>query len=972
MEFDTKYLADPEVFRINRLDAVSSHNFYASKDEMKDEKSSFIHCLNGVWKFRYANSLNQVIKEFKDEDYDTSNWDDIKVPGHVELQGYGNVMYVNQQYPWSGKEGILPGEIPLNNPVNSYVTYFDSSILKQDCLTRIVFHGAESGLTLWVNGKFVGYSEDSFTPSSFDITDYIKQGKNKIAVNVYRFTSGSWLEDQDFFRFSGIFRDVELVSIPRVHINDLKITQNTDDLTCPIINVKTSILSDTSYILKMTLFNKDGDALQTIETSDSASFKVDNAHLWWDEDPYLYTLEIEVISDNKLIECVKQKIGIRRFELKDGIMYINHKRILFHGVNRHEFSCDRGRVMDKQTTKQDLINMKKNNINAVRTCHYPNNNFFYDLCDEIGLYVIDETNMETHGTWSEFFDMEHVIPGDDPKWLNNIIDRANSMVERDKNHPCVIIWSCGNESWGGKDILEMSNFIRKKDPSRLVHYEGVANDTRYPETSDMISRMYPPVVKVEEILKDNPNTPMLLCEFAHSMGNSNGALYKYTDLEKKYPNYQGGFIWDYIDQALLIDGKLCYGGDNRDRPSDYDFCGNGIMFADRTPTPKLQEVKYCYRWIDTAIDENKIVIENNYYTKDLANFKTIISLIKDGDMVDKKKLVLNCKPGDKLIIDNPFKVDNDGEYAVNVSYFENDNEVSYAQYVYPYKKEERHARKKLSFNEDFQNVGVVGDNFNAIFSKTKGLVSYKVNSYEFIRVPLRPNFFRAATNNDCENFYGFRYGQWLLNSLYCKLQYIGYKTQEYSVTVMYKYTLPSLPDNILNLEYTVYGDGEIVVDMNLDAFSDHIEMPEFGILLQTYSELDNVNYYGLGDKENYIDRNKGARLGKYEYKVEDNLTPYLFPQECGNRTGVRSLVVGNDRHHLMIDGLFEFSALPYTPYELENAKHHYELPDRYQTVISICEKQMGVGGDNTWGALTHDEFLLDKNKHHLRVSIKGE
>ena len=972
MEFNTEWLANPEIFKVNRLPATSSHKFYANKDEMKDDNSSFVHNLNGIWKFHYATSLNQVIDEFKDEDYDCKAWDDIRVPGHVELQGYGNVMYVNQQYPWAGKEGILPGEIPFNNPVNSYVTYFDSSLLKENTDTRIVFNGAESGIALWINGQFVGYSEDSFTPSSFDITSYIKEGKNKIAVNVYRFTSGSWLEDQDFFRFSGLFRDVELISIPRVHINDLKVTEDTSDLDNPTINVETSVISNTNYNLKMSLYDLDGKLLETINTKDKASFKVNNPHLWWDEDPYLYTLEIEVIVDDKLVECVKQKVGIRRFELKDGIMYINHKRILFHGVNRHEFSCDKGRVMDKETTRKDLLNMKTNNINAVRTCHYPNNTFLYDLCDEIGLYVIDETNMETHGTWSEFFDMEHVIPGDDPKWLNNIIDRANSMIERDKNHPCIIIWSCGNESWGGKDILEMSNFIRKKDNSRLVHYEGVANDTRYPETSDMISRMYPPVTKVEEILKENPNTPMLLCEFAHSMGNSNGALYKYTDLEKKYPNYQGGFIWDYIDQALLIDGKLCYGGDNRDRPSDYDFCGNGIMFADRTPTPKLEEVKYCYRWIDITIDENNIHFENNYYTKNLSSFKIVVSLLKDGNLLQEKTHCLDCKPENSIDIANPYKANSDGEYCVNVSCFEKDNEVSYKQFIYPYKKEEKHVSKAISTNEDYLNVGVVGENFNAIFSKVKGLVSYKVNSYEFIRVPLRPNFFRAATNNDTENFYGYRYGAWLENSLYAKLKYLGYKKNVDSCIVSYEYSLPTLKDKPLKLDYIVYGDGEIIVDMKLDSFKDHIEMPEFGILLQTYSELDDVKYYGFGPKENYIDRNKGTRLGKYRYKVDDNLTPYLFPQECGNRTNTRSVEVSDNKHSLKIDGLFEFSVLPYTPYELENAKHHYELPNRYQTVISINEKQMGVGGDNTWGALTHEEFLLDKNAHHLRVSIKGK
>ncbi len=969
MEFNTNWLSDPTIYRINRLDATSSHKFYKNKQE---NESSFVHSLNGTWKFHYATSLNQVINEFKDENYDCSTWDDIKVPGHVELQGYGNVMYVNQQYPWSGKEGILPGQIPTHNPVNSYVTYFDSSILLENSDTRIIFHGAESGLALWINGSFVGYSEDSFTPSAFDITKYIKEGKNKIAVNVYRFTSGSWLEDQDFFRFSGIFRDVELISIPKVHIEDLKIIQDTNDLYNPIVKVETKVLNKIDYTLKMTLSDKNGEVIGVVNTKDKAQFKINNAHLWWDEDPYLYNLDIEVISDDEVIEYVKQKIGIRRFELKDGIMYINHKRILFHGVNRHEFNYKTGRVMSKEMTKQDLLNMKANNINAIRTSHYPNNNFFYDLCDEIGLYVIDETNLETHGTWSEFFDLEHVIPCDDPKWLDNIIDRANSMIERDKNHPCIIIWSCGNESYGGKDLLELSNFIRNKDNTRLVHYEGVANDNRYPETSDMISRMYPPVIEVEKILKENPNKAMLLCEFAHSMGNSNGALYKYIDLESKYEHYQGGFIWDYVDQALLINDKLCYGGDSKDRPSDYDFCGNGIMFADRTPTPKLEEVKYVYRWIKAKIDERNIHIENNYYTKNLNSFITIISLLKDGDLINQKEYTLDCKPNESIDIANPYTIDTSGEYSVNIKFLDKDNIVSYEQFIYPYTAKEVHVSKPIKVNEDFLNIGIVGNNFVAIFNKKKGLVSYKVNSYEFIRNPIRPNFFRAQTNNDFENYHGYRYGEWLLNSLYAKLKYIGHTIENDKCHITFEYDLPTLKEIPLKFNYTIYGDGEIEIDMSIEQIKDHIEMPEFGLLIQTYSELNKVDFYGFGPKENYIDRNKGTLLGKYSYNIKDNLTPYLFPQECGNRTNVRNFKVSSDKHCLQVKGLCEFSVLPYTPFELENAKHYYELANPYQSVISINKKQMGVGGDDTWGALTHDEFLLDKDKKHFKISIKGQ
>ena len=969
LRMNLSWLSNPEIFQVNRLTAHSSHHYYANEEE---KQSSFIHVLDGTWKFHYANALNEVIDGFEKESYDCSTWDDIQVPSHIQMQGYGTPMYVNQIYPWSGSEELLPGEIPQHNPVGSYVTYFDSSILKENTKTRIVFHGAESGMALWINGAFVGYSEDSFTPSAFDISEYIHEGRNKVAVNVYRFTSGSWLEDQDFWRFSGLFRSVELQSVPFVHVNDLKITQDVNDLKHPKIIVAPVMEADEDYTLEYRLFDADHTLLQSKVTNDTCVFEVDDPVLWYAEKPYLYHVEILVKQKDEIIECVREHVGIRKFSLKDGIMYINEKRIVFHGVDRHEFSCESGRVVSYDLTKQDILNMKANNINAIRTSHYPNQTFLYDLCDEYGIYVIDETNLETHGTWSEFFDQEHIIPNDDPKWQENVLDRAKSMYERDKNHPSILIWSCGNESYGGKDIFEMSEYFRSVDPSRLVHYEGVSLDTRYPDTTDMVSRMYTPAKDIEAYLKEHTEKPFILCEYAHAMGNSNGALYKYTDLEKKYPQYQGGFIWDYVDQAILHDGKLYYGGDFHERPSDYDFCGNGIMFADRTPTPKLQEVKYCYQFIDTEINAKEITITNRYLITNLNEFDTFMTLYADGNEVKKETYHLCCDANESITIENPFVVDEKHEYSILVTFEKDGHEYVHEQYVYPYQREEHHIWTPLSINEDYLNVGVSFEGGNVIFSKSKGLVSYKVHSHEFIRMPVRPNFFRAATNNDVENGYGYRYGQWLQNSLYAKCKYINTVKEENRCIVSYEYALPSMEDHPLHMNYEVYGDGEIVVDMYLDAFENHIEMPVFGILLQTYADLDEVSYYGNGPEENYIDRKKGAVLGRYTYNVKENLTPYLYPQECGNRTDIRELSVHSKKHALLIAGnMFECSVLPYSPFVLENAKHQWELPQAYETVLSINEKQMGIAGDNTWGARTHDEFLLTKEKHHLRISIKG-
>ena len=584
MEMNNEWVKDPKVFNINREKAHASIHRYASLEEMHTNKSSYIYSLNGKWKFHYANGFNQLIKDFSNKDYNSDNWDEINVPGHIQLQGYGTPMYVNQIYPWSAIEQIIPGEIPEHNPIGSYITYFDNSVIKDNTDVYITFKGVESAMALWVNGIFVGYSEDTFTPSRFNITSLIEEGNNKIAVSVYRFSSGSWLEDQDFWRFSGIFRDVELEMVPHTHLEDVKIlTHLNDTYDHAVVEVNPTVIHPTKVIYTLK-YNDEIIASQIKEDSTSLQFELEHPHLWSAEKPHLYTLIIEVMDEEGLVECISQQVGVREFKIINGIMCINGQRIIFHGVNRHEFSAYTGRYVSYEETKQDILNMKAHNINALRTSHYPNQSFVYDLCDEYGLYVIDEVNLETHGTWSEYFDKEHIIPDNKPEWLDIILDRANSMYERDKNHPSIIIWSLGNESHGGKNLYEMSQFLRNKDQSRVIHYEGIFHDRSYNETSDIESQMYTYVKDIEKYLTTHQDKPFILCEYAHSMGNSNGALFKYIDLEKKYPLYQGGFIWDYIDQALYHDGKLCYGGDFKERPSDYDFCGDGLVFANRKNT----------------------------------------------------------------------------------------------------------------------------------------------------------------------------------------------------------------------------------------------------------------------------------------------------------------------------------------------------------------------------------------------------
>ncbi len=983
-----EWIKNPRIFQVNRLDNKAFIKLFRSNAELQNQCTSLRRSLNGIWKFEFSESLEDCNKDFYHNDYDCSTWTDISVPGHMQTQGYGSLQYVNQIYPWSGSEQLLPGEVPSYNQIGSYVKTIALTKTDLEENIQICFHGVESAFALWVNGEFIGYSEDSFSPSYFDLSHVIREGENRIAVQVYRFSTGSWIEDQDFFRFSGIFRDVELVFIPKIHLNDLKVlTPLFDNYTRANVNVECDIkgdLNNSEVILTLI----DGDieiAKQTLNPTDHEihlSFDINNPKLWSAEHPYLYDLFIELKKDNRIVEIAKQKVGIREFKMINGIMCINGKRIVFHGVNRHEFSPKTGRVMNYELTKSDLLIMKENNINALRCSHYPNHTYVYDLCDELGLYCIDETNLETHGTWQGHFDIEHIIPRDEERWLDAILDRANSMYQRDKNHPSIVMWSLGNESFGGKVLWEESQFLRSLDSSRLIHYENLFQEelltgTRaYPDTSDVESQMYTTAKDCEKFILERPGKPFMLCEYSHSMGNSNGGLFKYIELEKKYPTYQGGFIWDFVDQAMYDEnGNLRYGGDFRERPSDYDFCGNGIVFADRKITPKMQEVKYCYQYIDTSINPETISVQNNYLFTNLNAFTCKISLNKNGECIEEKQISINLEPGEKSVIDNPFNLEQStDQYDVIVRFFDDHHEIAHEQFIYDKKEVQIDSHEPVTIIEDFLNIGVRTNTLQVIFSKVKGLVSYKVNGEEMIRVMPRPNFFRAATNNDVENKYGYRYASWLTASLYANSEFVKVEKSDTQCKIYYDYVLPNLGNEKVHLIYTVKGNNTIDVDMKYQAQDAFIEMPCFGMMFQLYKEYNHVKYFGLGPDENYIDRNKGALLGNYEYLVEENVTPYLYTQECGNRTGVQSIIIDNGKHSLTFtSNQIEFSAIPYTPMELENARHMDELPNPYQTVVCIYSQQMGVGGDDTWGAKTLDEFLLSNTKeHHLHFTMRGE
>lgn len=1008
--FDYKKVKDPQYFRDARMDAHSDHIYYRTKEEAEEKQSSYRVSLNGLWKFHYAKNYADVVAGFEKEDYCCVGWDDIKVPAHIQMEGYDVPQYANVQYPWEGHEDIHPGEIPEQfNPVASYVKYFTVPKQMQGKRLFVSFQGAESGLAVWLNGTFIGYSEDSFTPSEFELTDAVKDGENKLAVQVFKWTASSWCEDQDFFRFSGIYRDVYLYTVPEVHAYDVKV-RALPDAALTAAELALTLQMWGSGKVKVVL-KKDG---QTVLEDESAvtegeqilTWNVERPVLWSAEDPQLYDLTVEVCDGaGTLQEVIPQRVGFRRFEMKDGIMTLNGRRIVFKGVNRHEFSSVSGRHVSEEELRKDLRTMKQNNINAIRTCHYPDASKIYELCDEYGIYMIDETNLESHGSWdvAEFTkDDTYIVPHNKPEWLAMMLDRANSMYQRDKNHPAILIWSCGNESYGGKDIYEMSCLFHRLDDTRLVHYEGLFHDRSYNDTSDMESQMYPSVESIKEFLAKDSSKPFICCEYTHAMGNSCGGMHKYTDLTDTEPSYQGGFIWDYIDQSIYKKDRYgkefqAYGGDFNDRPCDYNFSGNGIAYGgERDASPKMQDVKFNYQNISAKVEKDQVTIVNKNLFINTDTFDCFVALAKDGKEVKEVPMETHVAPLSEETVSLPIPVQTlPGEYAVTVSFrlkedtvwAKRGHEVAFGQGVYkveaPAKAVKPARFEVIRSGHDF---GVRGENFDVLFSYLNGgLASYRYGGVEMIQMIPRPNFWRAPVDNDNGSLMQMRCGQWKLASMYLSHKYPtgghypGMHIPEIEVLddsakITFTYAMPTTPAAECKLSYQVYGDGSIRTTLTYDPVEDLGDMPEFGVMFKFDADYDNVTWYGMGPEETYVDRCEGAKLGIYRNKVEDNMAKYMVPQECGNKVGVRwaSVTDRKGRGMLFTGDAMEFSALPYTPHEMENAMHPFELPQVHYTVVRVSKQQMGIAGDDSWGAKPLPEYLIKTDeKMEFTFTFKG-
>ncbi|MBQ9324369.1 MAG: beta-galactosidase [Clostridia bacterium] len=984
MTFSNDFLSDLSICSVGRLDPCSDHEIFASALEMFSRASSMVRSLDGTWKASLdstpGNADDTILRDSTMDAYLVP----VTIPGEFQLQypEWDKPQYVNVQYPWDGHEELSPPQCAKDNPTVTCVRNIHFSAQEMASPRIILTIGAaEAAVAVFLNGSFVGYAEDAFTPHRFDLKPYAQEGENRLCLRVFKRTAAAWICDQDFWRFSGIHRSVTLTFERESHLEDMFVrTPLTDLYTRARLELDLTVLRPTGHVRVCLLDAQEHaviDVTAPAEETMHLSQPIPRPHLWSHEDPYLYTLVVLLTGeDGHEIEASRTMVGVRAFEMIDRVMCLNGRRIVFHGANRHEFDTHLGRVQTEDVIRQDILQMKKLNINAVRTCHYPNHSLLYRLCDEYGLYVIDETNLESHGSWS-FGHPEDIVPGDRPEWLKLLLYRGRNMQERDKNHACILLWSCGNESYGGKDIYELSEMFRHRDPTRLVHYEGVTQDPRYPDTTDVFSRMYCKAADIEAYLQNDPKKPFINCEYTHAMGNSCGGIGEYTDLEDRYPMYQGGFIWDYIDQGLtmtLPDGRtrLAYGGDFTDRPTDWNFIANGIILSDRTPSPKAQEVACVFRDVDLIPDRTGIQIRSRRLFAPLCDVRVAFTVL-----VDRKPCLNGACPVPPVVPGSRAHVD----LALNAIPFL-DHEViitarlltekthplgegaclSVGQTVFGTLPETTQKPQPVTFIQGRSNLGVKAETYGAMLEKGKGLISLTNRfSQEMLECAPMLSLFRAPTDNDVGNGDALRQGIWHAVSRYSK----GALMHATDHSAQWNYTNQLIPDMDLQLTYTAMTDG-MHVELSWRGVQNLPDMPCLGLSFLLDPALHRISYFGMGPEENYVDRARGAVLGWYTMDAREGLTPYIRPQESGNRMGVDMLRITDDEGcGLEIRGEnLEITAHPYLPEQLAAARHPDELPHVCRTVLDIALFRKGVGGDDSWGAPVLPKFTYPSSRSY--------
>ena len=944
--------------------------------------------------------------DFWRDGFDDGAWDTIPVPSCWEFEGYGTPIYINVRYPFPANPPFVPHDW---NPVGSYRTRFTVPETWDGRRTFIVFEGVKSAFYLWINGREVGYSQGSMTPAEFDITGYIEPGRNTLAAEVYRWSDGSYLECQDTWRFSGIYRDVWLYSTADTHMRDFRVVTDLDsdyrdarmNVTVEIANYADSRSGELA--VELTLYDRlnepvfdrparkearvDGGGETTLEFG----IDVANPLKWSAEHPNLYTLVLTLKdSYGAVVEAERCRVGFREVEIRDAQLLVNGVPILIKGVDRHEHDPDMCRTVSREIMVKDIRLMKLNNINAVRTSHYPNHPVWYDLCDEYGIYLIDEANIESHGMG---YDPARTL-GNNPAWKNAHLDRTIRMVERDKNHPSVIIWSLGNEAGDGVNFEATSAWIHGRDTTRPVHYERALER---PHT-DIVCPMYSRIEWLVEYASKPQTRPLIMCEYAHAMGNSVGNLQDYWDVIEKYRVLQGGFIWDWVDQGIRkrhTDGTefWAYGGDYGDDPNDGNFCCNGLVFPDRTPHPSLLEVKKVYQYVkirpvDPAAGTFEIV--NMHDFTNLSVYDIVWRLESEGRVLENGMLpALDVAPHGKTTVTVPFAKPAPApgaEYFLTISLLTKDaaplvpagHEMAWEQFALPFAAPQVQADTAplppLAFEETTKTVTVTGRDFTLLFDKTEGTIaSFIYSNVELIDRGPVPHFWRAPIDNDYGNRMPERLAVWRdAGEKRLVRKVMTERTGKGVITITADMDLTSVGSKY-TVSYTVRGDGEIVIANTFTPGEGLPELPRYGMQLTLPVGFETFTWYGRGPQETHWDRKTGAKVGVYSGTVQEQYVPYVRPQENGNKTDVRWASFVNDRGiGLIATGmpLLSVSAHHYRTCDLENADHPYDLVRRGGITVNLDWKQTGVGGDDSWGARPHKEYTLFPQEYGYSFSIR--
>lgn len=970
--------------------------------------STMFQTLNGMWKFRYFQAPEQTPQDFYDDSFDTGEWGEIAVPGNWQMQGYGNPHYTNVVYPFP----VDPPHVPTENPTGCYRRNFYIPKNWQDQMVTLRFEGVDSAFHVWVNGQEIGYSQGSRNASEFDLTPFIRRGENNISVRVYQWSDGSYLEDQDMWWLSGIFRDVYLLAVPKFHLRDFFVQTDLDEQAHnAVLRIKTEIVNDETdsrvgevefqlldhRLNPLTQVAKQISIGSGKKTDITVAIPVSNPEKWSVEHPYLYSLMIVLkTTAGDVLQVIQQRVGFRTVELKDGNLLVNGVPLMFKGVNRHEHHPDSGRAVPLDSMRRDILLMKQHNINAVRTSHYPNDPRFYDLCDQYGLYVIDEADLECHGfAHTEQFNQL----SDSPDWEAAYVDRVERMVHRDKNHPSIILWSLGNESSYGCNHAKMYDWVCKADPTRLVHYEG----DRDAKTADVYSSMYTSIddlVKLGE--KEELDKPHILCEYAHAMGNGPGTLKEYWETFYGYKRLQGGFVWEWLDHGIRRHTEndkeyFAYGGDFGDEPNDYNFVIDGLVRPDRTPSPGLIEYKKVIEPVKVEAADllsGEIKVENRYDFIGLNHLHLSWSITADGQTIESGKLAVpEVAPGESKKVEIPYslpvKILAGTEYWLNIQFTLAEDmlwagaghEVAWEQFLLPVDVPSVSLsiedEATLAVEESNGKLRVDGDHFTLIFDQVYGrITSWLSEGAEVLLQGPKLDFWRAPTDNDHHEAKEWKaFG---LHRLQHRVNHVKWEQSADHRTVTVRINVRIAPPVLswgINCvyTYTLLGSGDVMIDVHGIPQGDGPKtFPRIGLQLTLPQLLNNVDWYGRGPGESYSDTKLANRYGIYNANVDALYMPYIYPQENGNRSDARWVSLTNTSGAgLFAAGgpEFNFSAHRYTAADFEQAQHTYELVPRKEITLHLDYRHHGIGTASC-GPGQLPKYKLPSEEFHFYTRLK--